>query len=69
VLRGILAMAGALGLEVVAEGVEHEAQRAAIAREGCTSWQGFLGAKPMNIVEFTALMRPLSATERRTDHS
>jgi len=69
VLRGILAMAGALGLEVVAEGVEHEAQRAAIAREGCTSWQGFLGAKPMSTVEFTALMLPLDATETRMDHS
>lgn len=58
VLRGILAMANALGLEVVAEGVEDEAQRAAIAREGCTSWQGFLGAKPMTAPEFTTLMRP-----------
>jgi diguanylate cyclase len=69
VLRGILAMARALGLEVVAEGVEHEAQRAAITREGCTSWQGFLGAKPMTVPEFAALMRPSGAVERRTDIS
>ena len=55
VLRGILAMARALGL---AEGVEHEAQRAVIAREGCANWQGFLGATPMTAPEFTALMRP-----------
>ncbi|HEY6814066.1 MAG TPA: EAL domain-containing protein [Croceibacterium sp.] len=55
VLRGILAMAHALGLEVVAEGIEREAQRAAIAREGCSSWQGFLGAKPMDPIEFAKL--------------
>ena len=55
VLRGILAMARALHLDVVAEGVEREEQRAAIAREGCASWQGFLGAKPMPGAEFAAL--------------
>lgn len=69
VLRGILAMARALGLEVVAEGVEQEAQRAAVAREGCTSWQGFLGAKPMTAAEFTGLMGPLETTVGRMDHS
>ena len=55
VLRGILAMARALHLDVVADGVEREEQRAAIAREGCASWQGFLGAKPMPGAEFAAL--------------
>jgi EAL domain-containing protein (putative c-di-GMP-specific phosphodiesterase class I) len=69
VLRGILAMARALGLEVVAEGVEHEEQRAAVAREGCASWQGFLGARPMTVAEFAALVRPLTATQSRMDHS
>ena len=56
VLRGIVAMARALRLEVVAEGVEREEQRAAIAREGCTSWQGFLGAEPMTAEAFAALI-------------
>jgi diguanylate cyclase len=55
VLRGILAMAHALGLEVTAEGIEREEQRAAIAREGCSSWQGFLGATPLGAAEFAAL--------------
>ncbi len=55
VLRGILAMAQALGLSVVAEGVETEAQRAAVAREGCATWQGFLGAPPLSREEFAAL--------------
>lgn len=57
VLRGILAMAHALGLDVVAEGVERESQREAIAREGCAAWQGYLGARPMPPQEFLQLTR------------
>ena len=56
VLRGILAMARALGLEVCAEGVEREEQRQVIEREGCTSWQGFHGARPMPASQFAALV-------------
>lgn len=55
VLRGIVKMARALGLEVIAEGVERQSQRDIIAREGCTRWQGFLGAHPMGAEEFAAL--------------
>ncbi|WP_347304435.1 GGDEF domain-containing phosphodiesterase [Croceibacterium sp. TMG7-5b_MA50] len=58
VLRGITAMARALDLTVVAEGIETEAQRAAITAEGCAIWQGFLGARPLTDVEFTALLEP-----------
>lgn len=54
VLRGILAMARALDLEVIAEGIETEAQRGAVAEEGCTAWQGFLGASPMSARTFAA---------------
>lgn len=55
VLRAITAMAGALGLEVIAEGVETEAQAMAVAAEGCHYLQGFLRAKPMAADEFLAL--------------
>jgi len=55
VLRGILAMAQALDLAVIAEGVESEEQREAIAREGCAAWQGFLGAPPILADEFARL--------------
>jgi EAL domain-containing protein (putative c-di-GMP-specific phosphodiesterase class I) len=57
VLRGIVAMARALRLKVVAEGIETEAQRAAIVREGCDKWQGFLGGAPMAAGDFAALVR------------
>ncbi len=54
VLRGIVAMARALDIAVCAEGIERDSQRAVIAREGCATWQGFLGAAPMNAPAFAA---------------
>ena len=54
VLRGILAMASALGLSVIAEGIETAEQRDAVAREGCAVWQGFLGSKPVPAADFPA---------------
>lgn len=55
VLRAIVAMARALGLEVIAEGIETEAQRDCIAAEGCAFYQGFFRAPPMTIGEFLGM--------------
>lgn len=55
VLRAIVAMAGALGLEVIAEGIESEAQRDIAAAEGCGFYQGFLRAQPMSADDFAAM--------------
>ncbi len=55
VLRAIVSLAHALGLKVIAEGVETEAQRATIAQEGCVDWQGFLGGEPMSAAAFAEL--------------
>ena len=57
VLRGIIAMAGALNLQSVVEGVESEDQRAIIAAEGCAFYQGFLRAQPMSAEEFMGMAR------------
>jgi EAL domain-containing protein (putative c-di-GMP-specific phosphodiesterase class I)/PAS domain-containing protein len=46
VVTAILALAGALGRTAVAEGVETEAQRAFLEREGCPLAQGFLLGTP-----------------------
>ena len=46
VIRAILAMAAALSLRVVAEGVETHAQRDMLRELGCRYAQGFLYAKP-----------------------
>lgn len=55
VLRGIVAMARALDIEVIAEGVETEAQRELLGREDIAFYQGFLRAQPMGAAEFAAL--------------
>ncbi len=54
VFRAIVAMAKALDLEVLAEGIEREEQRALIAAEGCDYYQGYLGARPMSAAAFLA---------------
>ena len=56
VLRAIVAMAKALDLEVIAEGIESEAQRARVAAEGCGYYQGFLRAQPMSEAMFAKLV-------------
>lgn len=52
VLRAIVALAKALDLAVIAEGIESEEQRALVAAEGCAFYQGFLRAAPMGAAEF-----------------
>ena len=46
--RGIVRLAHALGLKVVAEGVETEAQHEILRTLGCDELQGFLFARPMS---------------------
>ncbi|PXW75078.1 EAL domain-containing protein (putative c-di-GMP-specific phosphodiesterase class I) [Blastomonas natatoria] len=47
IVRSIIAMAKALNLKVIAEGVESDAQLAALRDEGCDYFQGFLRGKAM----------------------
>jgi EAL domain-containing protein (putative c-di-GMP-specific phosphodiesterase class I) len=63
VLRAIVAMARALDLEVIAEGIEEESQREVAAREGCAYFQGFLRAQPMSAAMFAKLARAEQAGE------
>jgi EAL domain-containing protein (putative c-di-GMP-specific phosphodiesterase class I) len=41
---------------VIAEGVETEEQLALLAREGCTLYQGFLCAPPVDVERLAALV-------------
>ena len=50
IVKAIVQMAHSLGLHVVAEGVETEAQRDALIALGCDELQGYLFAKPMTAV-------------------
>jgi diguanylate cyclase (GGDEF)-like protein/PAS domain S-box-containing protein len=56
IVQAILALAGSLGLEVVAEGVETEAQRAFLESRGCTAFQGFLFSRPLEAAEVLAFL-------------
>jgi len=47
VISAVIALAGALGLDVVAEGIETEEQRQALLELGCEFGQGYLFGKPM----------------------
>jgi diguanylate cyclase (GGDEF)-like protein len=49
-----IALGRALGLRVVAEGIEDEATRAALVAGGCDVAQGFLISKPLPAAEFRA---------------
>ncbi|THC46903.1 bifunctional diguanylate cyclase/phosphodiesterase [Massilia sp. Mn16-1_5] len=55
IVKAIIALAQQLKLEIVAEGVEHEAQRTFLARNGCSALQGYLLGAPMPIAEFESL--------------
>ncbi len=47
IVRMIIGLAHALGVDVVAEGVETRAQRTALGRLGCTHLQGYLYSRPL----------------------
>lgn len=55
IIQTIIGMAHNLGLQVLAEGVETEAQRAFLDAHGCRLCQGFLFGRPMPADEFTEL--------------
>ena len=52
IVRAILQMASALGMSVIAEGVETEGQRAFLQDAGCDSFQGFLFAPALDALSF-----------------
>lgn len=53
VVRAILALAAELGLQVIAEGVEENAQALHLSERGCNIGQGYGFARPMPANEFT----------------
>ena len=57
IARTVVALGTSLGLRVIAEGVETEAQREFLARHHCYAWQGYLFSPPVPAAEFEALVR------------
>lgn len=56
IVQAIIAMAGHLGLRVVAEGVETAAQARYLAAHGAPAMQGYLFARPQPIEAVLALL-------------
>jgi len=53
----VITLGHALGLTVIAEGVETQAQRDHLHRQGCDAYQGYLLGRPMPLADFEASLR------------
>ena len=56
-VKTIIDMAKNFSLNVIAEGVETEAQVAFLKKNGCQAFQGYLFGKPMPIEQFNAWLK------------
>ena len=54
IAKTIVALAQSLGLAVIAEGVETQAQKDFLASHGCHAYQGYFFSKPLPIAQFEA---------------
>jgi len=57
IAKTVIVLAKSLGLSVIAEGVETEAQRDFLASQDCHAYQGYLFSRPLPIHEFAALLQ------------
>jgi EAL domain-containing protein (putative c-di-GMP-specific phosphodiesterase class I) len=57
IVTAIIAMAHALRLKVLAEGVENKEQLAYLKTQGCDQFQGYLNSRPVPAAEFEKLLQ------------
>ncbi|WP_097222123.1 MULTISPECIES: EAL domain-containing protein [unclassified Streptomyces] len=60
-VEGIVHLAAALELQVIAEGIEQPAQRELLERVGCRYGQGYLFARPMTVEQSETVLRRQAA--------
>lgn len=56
ITKAIIALAGSLSLEIVAEGIEKTTERAVLENLGCTEGQGYYFAKPLSATDVSHWM-------------
>ncbi|MEJ2426934.1 MAG: EAL domain-containing protein, partial [Candidatus Thiodiazotropha sp.] len=56
VVQTLINLADSLGLKIIAEGVESQAQKSFLQEHGCPVFQGYLFSTPMEIEQFEALV-------------
>ncbi|TWI13488.1 GGDEF domain-containing protein [Aerolutibacter ruishenii] len=61
VVASVLALAGALGMDVIAEGIETESQRQALLALGCEFGQGYLLGRPAAVTLPAVVASPAAA--------
>ena len=66
-VQAIISLGHALGLEVVAEGIETASQAALLRQMGCDIFQGFHFARPMPAAGFAAFLRDSCGSSRSGD--
>lgn len=66
-VRAVIEVAQGLGLDVIAEGVETEAQRTELMAAGCPVMQGYFFAHPGPPETVEALLRPESTAQKMAD--
>lgn len=63
IVHSVIGLGRAMGLRVIAEGVETKAQAAMLRRAGCHDLQGYLVGKPMPAESYTHIMLPAGFLE------
>ncbi|AVO51587.1 bifunctional diguanylate cyclase/phosphodiesterase [Ectopseudomonas mendocina] len=57
IVRTVIALGQSMGMTVIAEGVETEAQRRFLADNGCSQFQGYLLGRPMPLADFCVFVQ------------
>lgn len=63
IVKGAAEIASAIGLKVIAEGIDTEAQASCLQDLGCQFGQGFLFSKPLNATDFEQRIKSRGVTD------
>jgi EAL domain-containing protein (putative c-di-GMP-specific phosphodiesterase class I) len=69
ILRSIISLAHDLGMDVVAEGVQTDADAVELSRLGCEYAQGFVFGEPVSAERARALLQPHPSPQTRNEKS